>query len=100
MDDPDKPPPIDTPHHIRLKLDKRIHNQRKALRDDWQIVEQRRKSNHSFMRDIFRRVHRLMDRCNIPKGRDTGSHYSIHYRLKLLEDRLSEIFDSEQKGES
>lgn len=27
----------------RLKLDRRIHNQRVALRENWQIVEQRRK---------------------------------------------------------
>lgn len=27
----------------RLKLDKRIHNQRKALRETWEIVEMRRK---------------------------------------------------------
>lgn len=27
----------------RLKLDRRIHNQRRALRDTWEIVEMRRK---------------------------------------------------------
>lgn len=27
----------------RLKLDRRIHNQRVALRENWEIVEQRRK---------------------------------------------------------
>lgn len=27
----------------RLKLDRRIHNQRRALRENWEIVEMRRK---------------------------------------------------------
>lgn len=36
---PDRP---DMPSAMRLKLDLRIHRQRLALRENWQIVDQRR----------------------------------------------------------
>jgi hypothetical protein len=32
-----------TPHEVRLKRDRRIRNQRRALRENWEIVEMRRK---------------------------------------------------------
>lgn len=34
---------IDRMHAERLKLDRRIHNQRRANRETWEIVEMRRK---------------------------------------------------------
>lgn len=44
----------------RLKLDRRIHNQRKSLRDNWEIVEMRRKwMGHPV---AFKRYNALLDR--------------------------------------
>lgn len=48
----------------RLKLDRRIHNQRVALRENWEIVEMRRKALRSSALSIYKRGKSLMDQAS------------------------------------
>lgn len=34
---------LEAAHKLRLKLEKRIHNQRQALHENWEIIERRRR---------------------------------------------------------
>jgi uncharacterized protein YxjI len=80
----------DTSHTDRLKLDRRIHNQRVALRENWMITEQRAASVARFNRSLFKRVVELCDRFDIPKGQGTST-FPIHRRLSLLEEKFDEL---------
>jgi hypothetical protein len=61
---------IERMHAERLKLDERIHNQRRSCRETWEIVEQRRKWLGS---DSARqKYHWLLDRYRALTGRPSA----------------------------
>ena len=74
---------------MRLKLDRRIHNQRVALRDNWMIVERRQRSKASWDRMFYRDTMQLLDELEIPRGpADSSGTYSIFHRLRLAREKL------------
>ncbi|GAO78635.1 hypothetical protein [Sphingopyxis sp. C-1] len=72
---------------IRQKLDRRIHCQRKALRENWEIVERRRRGDRSFMLAIIRKANEVCDAAGIPRG-EGSSQFTLMKRLNLLNAHL------------
>lgn len=82
--------PQDTPHHIRLKLDKRIRDQRIALRTNWEIVEQRAKFATRYPPRFIAKVMKLCDRFGIPR-KDRDADVPAYERLRRLETKFSAL---------
>lgn len=78
---------IEEAREMRLKLDRRIHAQRKALRDNWMIVEQRQRSNRRFYEWLFKPVSELLDLMGVPRAPEGSlGHYTINHRLRLAKN--------------
>lgn len=74
----------------RRKLDRRIHNQRVALRDNWMIVEQRMASRRWYEGWALKKLSRLCDLAGIPKRSPDGlTHYGIGKCAHQLEERIA-----------
>ena len=74
---------------MRLKLDRRIHNQRVALRDNWEVVERRQRSNRNWYFTLFKDVSKFLDDLGVPRGAVDGGTYAIGYRMKLARAHLA-----------
>lgn len=61
---------IEAMHEERLKLQRRIHNQRKAWRDNWEIVE--RRGNEIGSPAARRAYVRLLKRCRELRAQTEG----------------------------
>lgn len=70
---------------MRLKLDRRIHNQRVALRENWMIVEQRQRMHRSVALHALRKLDALADLAGIPDKPDGVANKSIWWRVQQLE---------------
>jgi hypothetical protein len=72
------------PNAERLKLDRRIRNQRRALRENWMIVDQRLNGHRHFTLACIRELGRLCDLLGVPKRTADGmGYYALLYRAKL-----------------
>ncbi len=73
----------------RLKLDRRIHNQRVALRENWMITDMRQRGTRSLLWSVFRDASALLDAMGIPRKSEHGGEYSIHWRIREAQARVS-----------
>ena len=80
---------------LRLKLDKRIRNQRLALRENWEIVERRRAGSRRHEHWLFKRIGEICDQAGIPRNCEGGGLWSIGWRMSELERILKGQTDAE-----
>ena len=85
-------------HEMRLKLDRRIHNQRVALRDNWMLVEQRNRSIRRMDKYVWKSIGAFLDRIGIPRGDGNITYYGVHKRLELAEALFASLKDTPDAG--
>jgi hypothetical protein len=76
---------------LRLKLDRRIHNQRRALRDNWEIVEMRTRGHRRFTASAIKLGTEACDLAGIPRHSSDGLGWlGYHERMRRLKALLAQ----------
>jgi len=68
---------------MRRLLDKRIRGQRKALRENWMIVDMRQNGNRHFTRAVIRKAVELCDLLEVPRTSPQGGTFTLLHRMSL-----------------
>ena len=81
----------------RRKLDQRIRNQRLALRENWQIVEMRQRSQRRIASSLIKQAGELCDLLGVPRTPDDCplATIGIHHRIHLAKQHL---LSNQEKG--
>lgn len=78
---------------MRLKLDRRIHNQRLALRENWMITEQRSRWMKRDSVRVSREIVHFMNDMQIPLGPTEHSQYGFWFRLRMLKEKCLSLLE-------
>lgn len=83
----DQPKP--TPHAIRLKLDRRIHKQRMALRQTWEIIDMRIVGARHHQKRFFKMVREF---CEQFDGHREG--VPLESRLNRVREKFTKLLET------